>query len=484
MTLVEMLVALTATLIMMGLLAQLFSMLGKGVNGSRNVVALGDRMRATQYTIRQDLNGITAPPVDRPLSPERNQGYFEYVEGPDTDRLDAYQNQTGGPFYEKDSYYVPGKADSVSRSNFDAYVAVVGGDNRLVGDVDDVLLFTTRTVAEPFAGRLEVTASGQASSVQSPYAEVAWFCVPTPNTSNPQLYTLHRRQRLVMAYPGAPPFLAGSNTSTAPLGSPTDSARPNTAPSSVAATTDISCRIESGRLVPNTLGDLSKRENRFLRAPVFPYVFNWNSGASPPYFQESPYPDARVLTGPRLGEDIVLTNVISFDVKIIDPTAEVRLIDSAADPDANPDTAVNPGEAGYSLTGAVPSGQLGAPVDLDYNRTATNPAPFTTLAVDFSNRGRAVVNSGGGSPPDLLRRATYDTWSSHYESNGLDDDGDTRIDEGTNGIDDDSDGLVDEPDEAETQMPYPIRVRGMEIRIRCYEPTSQKVRQVTIRHSF
>jgi hypothetical protein len=92
---------------------------------------------------------------------------------------------------------------------------------------------------------------------------------------------------------------------------------------------------------------------------------------------------------------------------------------------------------------------------------------------------------------------TYDTWSLHYEANGLDEDGDGLVDQGTNGLDDDGDGTFDEPaydangdgvfedlGETETLPPYPVPLRGIEVRIRCYEPASRQVRQVTIRHTF
>jgi hypothetical protein len=80
----------------------------------------------------------------------------------------------------------------------------------------------------------------------------------------------------------------------------------------------------------------------------------------------------------------------------------------------------------------------------------------------------------------------YDTWSTHYEFNGIDDDADGAIDEGSNNIDDSSpeDGIIDDLGEWETSPPYPVALRGIEIRIRCYEPYSRQVRQVTVRHTF
>jgi hypothetical protein len=85
--------------------------------------------------------------------------------------------------------------------------------------------------------------------------------------------------------------------------------------------------------------------------------------------------------------------------------------------------------------------------------------------------------------------STWDSWSSHYETNGVDEDGIAGIDQGSNGLDDTigayaQNGQIDEPEEQETSPPYPFPLRGLEVRIRCYEPSSRQVRQVTVRHTF
>lgn len=255
MTLVEMLVAMAATLVLLGLVAQLFSLLGSGVNGSRNAVEMNDRLRIASLTLRHDLAGATALGRTPPLDPAAGLGYFEVIEGP-----------------KNDLYYVNNPS---SDSN-----------DLLVGDTDDVLLFTTRAVAEPFIGKID-----QTNSIQSPYADVIYFCTLMDNTSSPRMCSLHRRQRLVMGHPNAGSFGAGVNT----------------APLAIAPLTDISSRPIAGVLVPNTLGDLTKRENRFMRA-------------GPPRLDLNlADPAALALGGDRYGEDIILTNVIAFDVKVFDP---------------------------------------------------------------------------------------------------------------------------------------------------------------------
>ena len=80
-----------------------------------------------------------------------------------------------------------------------------------------------------------------------------------------------------------------------------------------------------------------------------------------------------------------------------------------------------------------------------------------------------------GSPNNIGLSATYDTWTTHYEFNGVDEDGDGTADQGADGI---------ENDEAETTPPYGQPLKAIEIRIRCYEPTSKQIRQITIRHAF
>ena len=54
----------------------------------------------------------------------------------------------------------------------------------------------------------------------------------------------------------------------------------------------------------------------------------------------------------------------------------------------------------------------------------------------------------------------------------------------TNGFDDDGNGVVDDANELITQPPYPVALRGIQITIRCFEPDSRQVRQITIEHDF
>jgi len=112
------------------------------------------------------------------------------------------------------------------------------------------------------------------------------------------------------------------------------------------------------------------------------------------------------------------------------------------------------------------------------------------------------------------RSAVYDTWSTHYEYDGIDQDGDSYVDEGTDGIDNPvndnnvpvsatyPEGIdytvspyaqtsgtyraygVDDYNEQEAVPPYPSPLKGVQIRIRVFEPDSRSIREVTIVQDF
>ena len=396
MTLLEMLVATAMTLIIMGIVAQLFGFLATTLSRSRDTMSMSADARSVANLLRRDLAGLTVQTVP-PIPADADGGYLEIIEGNTT--------------------------DASASSNFTS----------LTGDCDDVLMLTTRSFDQPFVGRY-----GSAGLLESPVAEVAWFCLQSPaafqTVAGSTLYTLYRRQLLVMDYVGQTPFLGNGNAMTGSL--------PNN-------DYDLSLRADGTVIRPNSLGDLTRREFRFLHnttgatsASLFPYnatAANISSGVA--------------LSGTRQGEDVVLTNVLSFDVRVFDPQAPLRT--TAA-------TAVDPGDPGYA--GGSAANVRGAYIDLG------SGAASTTLM------GSAVAKS------QLTK--IYDTWTSHYEFNGIDEDGDGVVDEGTDGTDNDANGIVDDLSEQETFPPYPLALRGIEVRIRVYEPSSRQVRQVTVRHTF
>lgn len=423
-TLTELLVAALLSLVLMAAVATLFGLFSRAARHSQATTNLSALLRSAAWQLRQDLAGITCD-VQPWLAPETNSGYFELIEGPARD--DTYAIAQGSP------------------------------TTNLTADTDDILLFTTQALAEPFVGRF-----GD-SSVESPFAEVAWFCRPLPPSQQPvvgtKLFNLHRRQLLVINYLGD----LSLTDNTVELASGT--ARVNC---------DVSLRQVPGKpvdrsLFPNSLGDLTKRENRFLHG----YLDLLQSGTATfpyPFAREAEtgfaHPSASLDGTARAWEDVILTNVIAFDVRVFDPDAVPRQVGAGWS---------LPGDPGYAPP-VPPSSQTGAYVDLAWSGSAASLRSGT-----FPPDGMTVFQSGGQavtSEPrnERLPVATYDTWSRHYEFNGNDDDRDGVVDEATTELD--YNGL------SETTAQYPVPLRGLEIRIRCYEPISKQVRQVTIRHAF
>ena len=392
MTLTEMLVATTMTLCIMGVVVQLFGMVGNGVSASRASLRMSSELRSVAHALRTDLNGITVETVP-PVKVGSDSGYLEIIEGSETDTS--------------------------------------LGLTQLTGDIDDVLMFTTQSLGKPFVGKLGTAGP----SIESPYAEVAWFCRSTSRTvGGSTLYNLHRRQLLAMDYVGAGDFHieppAVTNSMSGNLVSDfTDY--------------DLSLRQVGGDVFPNGLSDLTKRENRFLHGASFPFVVDDLSNSSD-----------SALSGSRIGEDIMLSNVLAFDVRVFDPDASVR--------DSGSGVALIPGDPGYSTSLSILTS--GAYIDMG----VTGAGKF------------ASMHTGS----QLSTLSTYDTWSDHYEFNGIDEDSRYGVDQKNNMIDDDSNGIIDDANELETSPPYPVPLRGLEVRVRIYDTSTRQVRQMTVRHTF
>jgi prepilin-type N-terminal cleavage/methylation domain-containing protein len=377
-SLTELLVASGIGLIVMGGVATLLGVFGRGLTQSQSTIDLSARMRAAAWKLRQDLEGVTCP-VRPWLSPDANAGYFEISEGP-----------------RRDSSAAQGSAT-------------------LDADTDDILMFTTRAPAGTFVGRY-----GDASrTIEAPDAEVAWFCRQAADqpVAGTTLYNLYRRQLLVMGYVGLVPFEANSIAGDLPN-----------------IDYDISLRAEGGRLYPNSLGDLTKRENRFMHdAGGFPFGMRVDGNARLGDTTDTGTFDKT----DRVWEDVILTNVISFDVRVFDPQAKAQVSGT---------TTLYPGDPGY--TSGV--GAAGAYIDLGGGQGGRLAQP---------------PDGKSGLVPTAVATgvATYDTWSQSY----------TFVGSGLN-----------DPAQYTRAPPYPVPLEGVEVRIRCYDPTSKQVRQVSVRHTF
>jgi hypothetical protein len=262
------------------------------------------------------------------------------------------------------------------------------------------------------------------------------------------------------------------------------------------------------------------------------------------------------LWGSRRGEDVMMTGALAFDIRVYDPGAplfgyryqantDVQAVLEPSDPGwrgqpTNPPTfgaylhndnmrPAGTGAIGTNTAGGAqyPYMGQGAFVDMGYGydkrwgnvggtamlvapRYAT---PFLSAAPPWFFEPRELPDIYISSRPVnqiwLSQRSpgysVYDTWSFHYENNGVNEDQlrsdgsawqlvDSGVDEGTNGMDDMgsySDGYttaprlgVDDTGERETVPPYDRPLRGLQVLMRVYEPDSRAIRQVRVNQHF
>jgi hypothetical protein len=175
----------------------------------------------------------------------------------------------------------------------------------------------------------------------------------------------------------------------------------------------------------------------------------------------------------RYSDDIILTNVLGFDVKIWDPGAPMIV-------PANQTMAAGPGEV---LSGG-PNSATGLQVVQPFPQNQ-NPVAYGTFAdlgwnPNYTATGMAPVPwfNGRGLVGNALYM-TYDTWSTDYHvvsGNTLD---------GADGFDNNSDGVVDDVNEQKpSAAPYPYPARGIQVKIRAFDPASRQIREMTIVHDF
>ena len=672
-TLVEMMVAVGLTVLMMTMVVTIFGLVMDGIRDSRGAIEVTDRLRAAKTRLQLDLMELTAP-LTPPLDPAMGLGYFEYIEGPI------------GPVISPSELAASDTPNPDGSSN--------APPDTTVGDNDDILMFTVTSNDEPFIGRAPFFNKSnnrwEARPVQSYTAEIAWFVRGS---------TLYRRTLLVL--PNMAEILKSdvdlptfnqfqTYVDNLPLEEQAEY-------KSIYQFSDISFHLKGdfssdptgGDLqpAPNTLNDLTNRENRYAHQPfawphdarlwaglglpttqeyssgvlnygdakrgamaqqdspiipihatpaVTPQLFfpqklvdgqtdfqligisNDPNNPCPRLFLPGTYPFPNVVSGTnafdawlrphpsnaqepvtgqitnntlRMGEDVILTNVIGFDVKVWDPGAPVITLNDTnrgfngqailptdslfgAPPDEtvpkmaiaaaldrldefNPtgdnDQIVGYGayvDLNYMCRLGLPSPQMSAPFDVNSAKrtiSATGEPQFPIQDLDspdppkplndpvyamrdinpprpqFHHHGDMRSGLFGTFPiasisrdpddaavvRDLLRPSVYDTFSTAYENDAINQadvpwnparivgDPVLPLRSGVNGLDDNGDGAVDESSawpkirnaspvgfagEKETAPPYPHPLRGIQVKIRVFEPATRQIREVTVEH--
>jgi type II secretory pathway component PulJ len=252
-TLIEVLVSTALTLLLMASIASLFAFVTNSVSDSRALVEMTDRLRTVKQRLQLDLEGITAPTTP-PLNPDQELGYFEYIEGPI------------GPLYT---------LSDLNHSTIETYNAAnptAGGDSahdETLADNDDVLMFTTRSLDSLHTGRCS-WAGFTGGVANSPLAEVCWFLRGN---------SLYRRKLLIIPNREADDSTSPNNmyqdgyfnidaeVSMRMVGGNLEN------DGKMVAGTNPPASTQSRRIVvTNSLGDLTKRENRYCHQPlVYPH---------------------------------------------------------------------------------------------------------------------------------------------------------------------------------------------------------------------
>ncbi len=329
-TLVEMLVAMAITLVMMGAVVTLFANISNSVRIRRATIELSSQLRHVRNVLQQDLQGATCPGVTW-QRPESNHGYIEIIEGQYREGnasilLDADPNNpntgTLPPNWPPSATNpeIDHVASTIPSSNIALKDSTWATDGAGLGDADDILMLTVRNEHEPFVGKSPTNVGDPAGfagwnydSITSPLAEVMWFAVENPGYTDatltdpsanhffgePGMRTIYRRTLLIA--PWLDPYkevdLDNNGMVTLKGGQifkhvpgllrmlPTTITQTMVAEAIASLISfqdryDISARVEwdytvgNWKIVANTLGDLTKRENRFCH---FGYYFGKNA---------------------------------------------------------------------------------------------------------------------------------------------------------------------------------------------------------------
>ncbi len=540
-TLIEVLVAMTISLILMLGVATLFQNVGTALNDAQSTLLMSGELSHAQLTMQRDLAGVNTQLVSQPnrmVNPtyaSDEGGYFSITEG-----MNAPPSIIGAGGAHRPSSTV--FATDNTNLNYDQTVA----------DVDDILAFTTQAdTSAPFRGLVD------GNLVESNYAEVIWFVRGN---------TLYRRVLLI----------DDGNLNIA---------KKNYSASGFYQNNDLSVHLDSstGRLVPNSLQVIKLRENRFghyvannntARRGEFPYPLyrspfeswyylrmptleetisnNWNTGGqldagfSPANPGNSPYwdlwdkpshwvgttdndqcsltgslnkyvandPDDNTKKKPaaRAAEDVILTNVISFDVKVWNPCwVPYSTTNGGATQGWLPPQYVDLGQNVFSDPNG---GSQSVYVNYGHNFSTTpNPPNGGVGGIGFCSTGKyggqnaeklvSTANYSNDSLNTLVSVATqawngslmpcqYDSWTIDYEQNA----GKYRsttlsnyyVDPATPnairpGAGMDSANRTDSS-KWECPPPYDTELKSIQVTIRCFEPRSKYIRQVRITQDF
>jgi len=306
-TLVELLIALALSLVLLLAVTELLSRVGRAMNDARSSMSASADLHAAALLLRQDLVRI---PNSLATKPERiaagggnvsdNDGYLEIIEGPN------------------DVTYV-----DRSRSNI---------PDVTVGDVDDIIAFMVRTSRfrglhqADFRG-LIVDEDGELRIAETEDAEIVWFIRGNTLYRRVRLVDVsdvseraRRENRLLHAFRNDPGNLSPTNSFPYPLYCPSNLSWRYLRVPTLEENLYRNCTDS-----PCTCGGCwgSHPQWKTITLPVNPEDPSPDLWEQPHFFPSLQDRRSGSLTdfvssprNVRTGEDVVLTNVLSFDVKV------------------------------------------------------------------------------------------------------------------------------------------------------------------------
>ncbi len=271
-TMLEIMTSVTLSLMLMYSVARIFSHVGGTMNETTSIMGATNALRNAKNRLTTDLENITVKPIP-PRNSRTGDGYLCYIEG------------LGAPL---DVLYASGSTEprgfstahvALDSERYAAYSEAYPDKveewvDTTVGDTDDILSFTSRAPAgRPFRGRYIrpkykrneygqiYIHSGEQDTFESEYAEIIWFVRGT---------TLYRR-----VLPILPDQQLQDSLDAFELASQDEHPLADFKFSPNQLTDlrhgygffrfyDVSVHLNSeGRVVANTLGDLTNRANRY-----------------------------------------------------------------------------------------------------------------------------------------------------------------------------------------------------------------------------
>ncbi len=364
-TLVEVLVATAATLLMMLSLAQIFKMIGDSMKQGRASLEMNNRLRSIVYKIRQDLNNLTVNPRP-PVDISSGTGYLKIFDGSTTDYTCTLANASLSRFGDFDDIlmYTARAGDSWfigkvplcvlkgSNPNFTADV----NTNNIPDDLEPVAIAAQHAEVAVFMQPL-VSNDGNENYDQEVLVGSPSSFLDNDANGIPDAFRLHYRALLIRpdlnkvlpqgsAEIGLPFNYPASNPAFLIAGPQSGLPSPACDMAQVHQTCDLSVRriFEPtvfgvlDRVAANSLEDLMNPANRFahFQNPI------GNASTTMPLLALTPtlalhtsgiLPDPATLSGflhpayalrfDRTGEDILATDILAFDVKVYDSSMPI-----------------------------------------------------------------------------------------------------------------------------------------------------------------